>query len=206
MYFHHIFNIFCANSHKYEPKVVISCAGGQIVMRLKEFETAPCVNDHYCCCECDLCEGAFARGPNGELVGCLPKMEDLEIKYTSAPKVDELLSAIFYAYLQARSNIFEKGHFSNRSKWLVAEAKRILSNFMVLPKFSPLLYGTLFPYITMDDIRVYRQYFPYDVVSTSHGKRLRNLMSNKEKYYLKELIKVYLSQFPLELLRLILSY
>lgn len=196
---------FSAN-YNYEPKVIISCAGGQIVMTLKDFKKAPCVNDHYCCCECDLCEGAFARGPNGELVGCLPKMEDLEIKYTSAPKVDELLSAIFYAYLQARSKIFEKGNFSNRSKWLVAEAKRILSNFMVLPKFSPLLFGSLFPYITMDDIRVYRQYFPYDVVSTSHGKRLRNLMSNKEKYYLKELIKVYLSQFPLELLRLILSY
>lgn len=172
----------------------------------KGFSKTPRVDEHYCCCECDFCEGSFARGPNGKLVGCLPKSEDMKIETTHAPKVDELRSAIFYAYLQVRSNIFEKGIFSNRSKWLVSEAKRILSNFMVLPKFSPLLFGSLFPYITMDDIRVYRQYFPYDVVSTSHGKRLRNLMSNKEKYYLKELIKVYLSQFPLELLRLILSY
>ena len=74
--------------------------------------------EHICCCECDGCE-PLSKDDKGNMVGCVPdyNKDDTECPM---PTEDEMLSALFYVYLQAQTGVFDKMKLDKRSRWLVS--------------------------------------------------------------------------------------
>lgn len=171
--------------------------------KLRTSAVSPTVHD--CCCECAYCPGPLVQDEEGNRIGCIPKYNEEKTKCPK-PTERELLSAIFYVYLQAQTGVFDKTTLDKRSRWLVSQAKELVSHIDIVSirNFHPSLLKDLVYYVSYNDTVLYRKLFPQPVYTTKCGRRLESIITNRERVF--EQLQEYLIFLPKEVVDLVLIY